>query len=187
MYTSLVCLALSAASVPGAAIPVAPSWRSDYTLALKEGQSSKRPLAIFVASGPEGWDKVSKDGGLDKEAKELLTTRYVCVYIDTSGEHGRRLADEFEITNGHGLVIGDSTGAKQAFWHAGKLSNDDLDRYLRKYADPDRVIAKTETLADARPAAAPVSRSISTSGYYAPPAYYQPSMRSFGGFGGCSS
>jgi hypothetical protein len=186
MYTSVVVLALSAWSAPIAAtIPVAPSWRSDYTLALKEGQSNKRPLAIFVASGPEGWDKVSKEGGLDKEAKELLLSRYVCVYIDTAGERGRRLADQLEMSNGQGLVIGDSTGEKQAFWHAGKLSNNDLDHYLHKYADADRVIAKTEMLADVRPAA-PV-REYARPTYYAPPAYYRPAMPSFGGFGGCSS
>jgi hypothetical protein len=187
MYTSVVLLALSAWTSPAVTIPVAPSWRSNYTVALKEGQSSKRPLAIFVGSGPAGWDTVSKEGGLDQEAQQLLSTRYVCVYIDTSREGGRRLADQFEMTNGRGLVIGDATGEKQAFWHAGKLSNENLAHYLRKYADPDRVIAKTETLARAEPAAEPAYRAAPAPAYYAPPSFYQPSMSSFGGFRGCSS
>jgi hypothetical protein len=174
MYTSLVLLALSACPAHTAAtIPVASTWRSDYSLALKEGQRTKRPLAIFVASGSEGWDKVSKDGGLDKEAKELLLSRYVCVYVDAGTESGRRLADEFEMPNRRGVVISDSTGQKQAFWHAGSLSNDDLDHYLRKYADPEQVVRKTETVSRGQPTAAPT--------YYSPPAYYPPMMQSIRG------
>src|SRR5947209_3861074 len=134
MYTSVVLLALSAWSAPtAAAIPVSPSWRSDYTLALKEGRSSKRPLAIFVASGQEGWDKLSREGSLDKEAKDLLLRSYVCVYLDNSSEHGRRMAEQLDLTGKSGLVIGDVTGEKQAFWHAGTLKNEDLSYYLSRY------------------------------------------------------
>lgn len=175
MYTSVALLALSGCFANAALIPVSPSWRSDYTLALKEGQSSKRPLAVFVAPGPDGWDKLSKDGGLDKEAKELLQTRYVCVYIDTTKEKGRRLAEEFEMPNGRGLVLSDSAGEKQAFWHAGMLGNDDLNHYLRKYADPERVVVKTETVPEHRHQAAPSYQPAPR------PVYYAPAVPSFGG------
>src|SRR5437879_12520810 len=99
MYTSVMLLALSAGLTPVATmIPAAPSWRSDYALAVKEGQRSKRPLAIFVGPGAEGWDKLSKDGGLDKEARELLRGHYVCVYLDSSKEHDRQVADQLELS-----------------------------------------------------------------------------------------
>jgi hypothetical protein len=174
MYTSVMLFALSGYFAPTTTlIPVAPSWRGDYGLAVKEGQTAKRPLAIFLASGPEGWDKLSKDGGLDREAKEVLLTRYVCVYIDTSKERGRHLAEDFELSNGRGLILSDSAGQKQAFWHDGSLSNEDLNHYLHKYADPDRVIVKTETVPQARPAPAPVYR----------PTFYPSFGPSFGG--GC--
>jgi hypothetical protein len=175
MYTSVMLFALSGCFAH-TAIPVAPAWQSDYTLALKEGQSSKRPLAIFVAAGPEGWDKLSKDGGLDKEAKELLLSRYVCVYIDSTKAKGRHLADEFEMPNGRGVVLSDGSGEKQAFWHAGTLSNDDLNHYLRKYADPERVVVKTETVPQPRPQAAPTPPA-----YYPPPTYYPSAVPSFRG------
>jgi hypothetical protein len=184
MYTSLLLFALSAGAVPTAEmIPVGPSWRNDYTLALKEGQSSKRPLAIVVGSGPEGWDKLGKDGGLDKDAKDLLHNRYVCVYLDTQNERHRRLAEQLELTKGPGLVIGDAGGEYQAFRHAGALDNDELVRYLRKYSDPERVVARTDTTPDARPTPAPVSRPAPPV-YYPPPRSFQPS---FGSFGGCST
>ncbi len=180
MYTSLVLFALSAGVVPTAElIPVAPSWRSDYTLALKEGQSSKRPLAIFVGSGPEGWDKVSKDGGLDKEARDLLHGQYVCVYLDTSKEHDRGLADQLELTGGPGLVIGDASGQYQAFRHAGALTNEDLNHYLHKYGDPERAVVRTETVPESRPA--PVYRPAPAPAYYPQQSFYP----SFGG--GCST
>jgi hypothetical protein len=174
MYTSVMCLALSAGFVPSAAmIPAAPSWRSDYSLAVKEGQRDKRPLAVFVGSGAEGWDRLSKDGGLDKEARELLRTHYVCVYLDSSKERDRRLADQLELSDGRGVVLSDVSGEKQAFWHAGTLSNEQLNHYLRKYSDPAQVVTRTEMVAQARPQAQPV--------YSPPPAYYAPAFRSFGG------
>ena len=177
MYTSLMFVALSAGLTPTAvSIPVGPSWRNDYTLALKEGQGKKRPLAIFVGSGPDGWDKLSKDGELDKGVKELLHDHYVCVYLDTTKDRGRRLAEQLELTGGGGLVISDAGGEYQAFRHAGSLNNEDLGRYLRKYADPDREVKRTETVAQARPQPAPA--------YYPQPAYYAPAM---GSFGGCRS
>jgi hypothetical protein len=184
MYTSLILFALSASTVPTAElIPVAPSWRNDYSLALKEGQSSKRPLAIVVGSGSEGWDKLGKDGGLDKDARDLLHNNYVCLYLDRNNERHRNLIEQLELSGGPALVIGDASGKYQAFRHEGAMSNEDLDRYLRKYSDPERLVAKTETTADAR-SAAPVSRPAAPV-HYPQPSYFQPSFRSFGG--GCST
>jgi hypothetical protein len=179
MYTSVMFLALSAGAVPSTMIPAAPTWRSDYSLAVKEGQRVKRPLAIFVSPGAEGWDKVIGDGRLDKEAKELLRGHYVCVYLDSTKQHDRQLADQLELSNGRGVVLSDSTGEKQAFWHAGTLTTEQLHHYLRKYADPQQVVTRTEIVAEARPQAAPT--------YYAPPpTYYRaPAFSSFGG--GCST
>jgi len=167
MYTSVMLLALSAGLAPTAElIPVAPTWRSDYSLALKEGRKSKRPLVIVAAAGPEGWDKVSREGGLDKEAKTLLHSRYVCVYLDTSKEYGRDLAGQLDLAAGRGIVIGDSTGTKQAFWHSGTLANENLTHYLRKYADPERIVVSTERVGEAPPTYSPPQY------YSAPPANY---------------
>ncbi len=192
MYTSLVLFALSAGTVPTAElIPVSPSWRSDYTLALKEGKSSKRPLAIVVGSGPEGWDKLSKDGELGKDVKDLLHSRYVCVYLDTTNERQRQLAGQLELGKGPGLVIGDADGQYQAFRHGGAMENEDLRRYLRKYSDPERIVTRTDTVADARPAPAPAVAPAPAPApvYYQPAPVYAPSFGgSFGGFSrGCST
>jgi hypothetical protein len=180
MYTSALLVALSAGLAPTAElIPVGPSWRSDYSLALKEARNSRRPLAIFVAAGPEAWDKLSKEGELDKEAKELLRSNYVCVYLDSTAVRGHQLAHELDLSNGRGLVIGDAAGEKQAFWHPGVLKNEDLNHYLRKYSDPDRVVVKTEMVAAAEPPPAPVYQQPAPI-YYSQPNYFR-------SFGGCST
>ena len=160
MYTSALFLALFA--VPSAAelVPVAPAWRSDYSIALKEGQKAKRPLAIFVGSGPEGWDKISQDGGLDKEARDILQRRYVCLYLDAANADSRSMIEKLELSNRTGLVIGDASGQAQAFRHSGTLRNEDINHYLRKYSDPEVVVVRTERVAEAPPSyrtAAPIA------------------------------
>jgi hypothetical protein len=145
MYTSTMLLALVGVVLPGEAIP-SPSlaWVTDYGLARRQCQTTKRPLAVFMAPGTDGWDKVSKDGGFDREVRDILETSYVCLHIDTSTAEGKRLAEQFEIQGGTGVVLSDSKGEKQAFWHAGRLDNESLGKYLRKYSDPDRLVLSTE-------------------------------------------
>jgi len=146
MYTSVALVALSSL-VQGAFIPERPSWQNDYGLAAREGRSKNKPLALVVGSGPAGWEKLSKNGGLGKTVKALLDSSYVCIYVDLSKPAGRELAEALEITESVGLVLSDHAGTKQAFWHEGELKPAELERYLRKYADPDHKTTTTDTKA----------------------------------------
>jgi hypothetical protein len=179
MYTSLVLLALSGSIAPVATDVESPRWLTDYATAWRQGAQEKKPLAVFVGSGPSGWDQVSREGKLGQGAKELLSAQYVCLYIDTSTQEGKRLAQAFDVPQGVGLVISDRSGANQAFHHQGDLKSEDLEYYLKRYADPNHIVRTTETNPPER-AAAPTSSS-----YYAPsvaPAFS--GFRGFGGFGG---
>jgi hypothetical protein len=147
MYTSVVLVALSSYLSQGAFIPERPAWESNYRLALKEGKIRNKPLALVIGSGPAGWEKLSKDGALGKTVKSVLESSYVCVYIDTSRPAGRELAEALEITEPVGLVLSNHAGSKQAFWHEGDLKPADLERFLRKYADPDHQTTTTDTKA----------------------------------------
>lgn len=151
MYTSLMLIALIGSSVPAETGSTSLAWVSDYQRACQESARMKRPLAVFLAAGEEGWGKVSKEGELGKDARTVLEQNYVSVFIDTSSEQGKRLAEQFDIPQGRGVVLSDVSGEKQAFWHAGSLSNQDLQYYLKKYADPERVVLATEMVAEARP------------------------------------
>lgn len=182
MYTSMVLVALSSFSVSAAEIGE-PTWK-EYVAARKLGQTEKKPLAVFVGSGKAGWNKLSQDGKLGKETKRLLANHYICAYVNTDEETGKRLAADLEFKDSPGIVISDHEAKVQAFRHDGELADDDLNRFLRRYADPERAVRTTETKGSERvsyypadngaPAAQPGSYPY-YGGYYAP---------SYGGFGG---
>ena len=160
MYTSLCLLALAIPVTPAVTTPERPTWMNDYDQARKEARQANKPLAVVLAPGSKGWDQLSKAGKLGKNVQKLLDSSYVCVYVDTNRD--QRLASSFEIGDGPGLVLSDRTGNLQAFRHEGDLSDEDLERQLRKFSDPERMVRATETASN---------ESIR---YYQPPAYSAP-------------
>jgi hypothetical protein len=158
------------------AIPEEPGWVRDYRKARQLGKEEEKPLAVFICSGKAGWEQVSKDGRLAPAVKRLLTNHYVCVYVNTDEEAGRRLATALEIPEGPGVVISSRSGDLQAFRHEGHLSNEALANHLQRFADPQREITATETNPPPRLRYyQPVQRFYPRMGGFAP---------SFGGFGG---
>jgi hypothetical protein len=186
MYTSLVFFALVGSFAPSAT-PDGPQWLRDYATARKQARTEKKPLAVVVGSGKTGWEKLSREGRLGKEVNNLLAENYVCVYVDAGQKAGERLASALELEDGLGIVLSDRTGELQAFRHEGDLANGDLARYLRRYADPDRVVDSTDSNPGSEQPAA-VSQPV-----YAPAGGYRSfypmggGFRSFGGGGrgGC--
>ncbi len=144
MYTSMLVLALSGFA-PAADASAGVTWHSDYGAAKKQAASANKPLAVFLGAGADGWRKMSREGALPEEARQLLASQYVCVHIDTATEKGKRLAAEFEMPEGLGIVISDRTGELQAFYHEGDFANADLVRYLKRYGDPTYVVRATES------------------------------------------
>ena len=122
-----------------------PSWETDYTSARELGSKGHKPLAVFVGSGKEGWNRISQEGKLGLEVKRLLAKDYICVYVDTNLQAGKQLAAVFEIPKGTGLVVSDHTGTYQAFHHQGDLPTEQLLQYLRRYADSKRIVRATES------------------------------------------
>jgi len=142
MYTSMLLLALTgtpAADADGLA------WQSDYSAAKKQAQTDKKPMAVFIGSGQDGYQKLSKDGKLGKVVEQILTNNYIPVYIDSTTPAGKKLAQDFELTSGSGLVLSDRGGEMMAFYNEGSLTRADMLRYLEKYADPNVVVRGTET------------------------------------------
>jgi hypothetical protein len=130
MYTSVGLLALASWLAP------APSWHTDYAAAQNKAIQEKRPLVVVVSSGQDGFDRLSQEGKINGEAGGLLAEHFVCAYLDLSNPQQARLAKLLAISSGQGIVISDRTGAVQAFHHDGKLSDDDLVRQLRHFANP---------------------------------------------------
>ncbi len=155
MVTSILMVALT--GLPGGIASSGPKWHTDYAIAQKQAESAKKPLAVFLAPGKRGYEKFARDSDQTAEIQEALASKYVCLHVDTAQAAGRRLAADFEMPSGLGIVISDRSGTAQAFRHEGDLANRDLARYLVKYADPNRVVTTTDSNpGDERPAASRV-------------------------------
>jgi hypothetical protein len=178
MYTSLTVFALCnfLAGIPaGISTRGSPSLLDDYHSALRRGRMEKKPLAVFIASGRKGYEKVCRDGKWTRRIKRVLAKNYVCVYVDTRKKFGQKWAEAFGVDKG--IIISDRTTKVQAFRHDGALTARTLERYLVRFADKDLVVRKTETY-DPEPVS------------YSPPpqpVFPQAAPISFGSFGrgGC--
>jgi hypothetical protein len=175
MYTYMAVVAL-AASVSSANLSRNPTWLDDYGTAQKHVASVKKPMAVFVGNGKEGWGNVVRDGGLDPAVNKLLAEKYVCVYVNTDTAEGRALAGKFEVAS-RGLIISDRKGTTQAYSLSGALTRAEIVETLTKYADQNDEARTTETVVreapPARPAYAPQ--------YYVPQYYPTPAYRIGGG------
>jgi len=164
MHTFMVVIALTS-SLSTANISSNPAWLTDYAAARQQVASVGKPMAVFVASGQEGWAKVVRDGDLSPTARKLLTEKYVCLYVNTDTTAGRTLAGAFQVAKG--LVISDRAGASQAYNLSGDLTGTELVQTLEKYAD--REVRATETVI--REAPVTVRPTVT---YQVQPAYYVP-------------
>ncbi|MGE3804006.1 MAG: hypothetical protein AB7K24_04960 [Gemmataceae bacterium] len=140
MFELLVALA----SI-GAALSEAQVWHSDYASAQEKAIQSHKPLAVVFGSGKHGWRKLSRDGDAEGQIARRFASEYVCLYVDISTESGSKLARSFQIHDDLGIVISNRKGDLQAFRHEGELSDAALNRYLKRFADPDLQVTTTLT------------------------------------------
>lgn len=172
MSSTFAILAFSG-FVAAASNPTNVAFQKEYSAARQLGREQAKPLAVFVSSGENGWEKICREpiGG---DVKKLLSDSYVCVYVDRGDEAGKRLAADFEFNNGPGLVISNRTGDLQAFRHQGDMTNEVLATQLRRFADSNLVVNQTETL------------NATRTSFYPPngQGYYQSYYPQYGNVGG---
>lgn len=157
MFASLWLVAL-VGILPISPVAGEPVWYRDYSIARQQGVTANKPLMVIIGSGQQGWNTLSKEGAWSKGVQHLLAESYICVYVDTEEEKGKQLATAFEVV-ASGLVISNRDSSIQVFRHEGSIGNDDLERFLDRYADPFFIARATETPLQER-----------TSFYYQPPA-----------------
>lgn len=160
MFTTSMT-AVAVASLLAGSIETAPKWQTDYRTAVAQAVDQRKPVAVFIGEGANGYAKLVTDGAISDKAENLLKTGYVCLYLDTTTESGKALAKSFNLTQG--IVISDRTGELQALRHGGKVAASDLNRYLEKFSEV-KTIVTTETNADA--AVVPASAAAPATGYY---------------------
>lgn len=135
MCTSLITLAI--ATFIGASvrtpIPVSGNWLNDYTAAQAKGRLEGKPLAVFVATGPTGYDKLTHEGSLGEAIRSTLARHYVCVYLDGNSTSAQGIIRALQIRS-QGIVISDLTGGYQVYHHSGTLSQSELASRLDEFA-----------------------------------------------------
>ena len=140
MYTSMLGLAVSA--LLGSATP---HFETEYREAKALAAREQKPLIIVLGAGETAWSGIVTDGGPDVEALKSMHDSYVCIYVDTETDKGHRLAADFEFHNTPACIISDKTGELQAYRHEGPVTAATFSAVLRQYADPNRVIARTDS------------------------------------------
>ena len=140
MYPTVLLLAfcLDSASI------ASPAWNRDYDAARRTAAATNKPLAVFIASGSDGWTNLCKEGELKPEVRRLLTQHYVCLYVDATAPAERELARSFEASSAPLLVLSDHSRAYQAYRHAGVLTNSSLAQLLQRYSSSEAFAAQQE-------------------------------------------
>lgn len=139
--TSLTALAVAGLLASNTTV-AGTTWQTDYAEALKVANSTRKPMAVFIAAG--GQDRLIEGGvALDAEAIKVLRDKFVPLHVDTNTEAGKRLASSFEMKVG--LVISDASGGVQALRHDGTVSSDTLKIYLSKFDGHETVSTTLST------------------------------------------
>ncbi len=177
MFSSILLFAFSGYVTQASIVVPPPSWNRDYSIALEKGVQVKKPVAIIVGSGLSGWQGISKNGEIAKEVHQLLDEDFVCVYVDSSTDSGKKMADALSVGSGPALIIGDRSGTNQAFRYRGALTSNQLEATLKRYAKVGSVASVTESSVPSTTTSSPApSRSY--------PSYVPPSSFSSGCIGG---
>jgi hypothetical protein len=127
---------LFALVVPSTLMP-SPSWHHNYGQALARAQAEKKPVAVFIGSGANGWKASCQEGELSLEVRRLLAHDYVCVYIDVEHPAQQSVARSFEAGQSPLVVLSTRNGAYQAYRHSGKFANAGLAQALQRHASED--------------------------------------------------
>jgi len=124
-----------------------PSWNRDYAQALVRAEAAKKPVAVFIGSGADGWIGVSEEGQLSLEVRRLLAEHYICVYLDASRSAEERVVRSFDAGQSPLVVLSSRNRAYQAYRHSGKIANASLAQVLQRHASQDTLEVYDELMA----------------------------------------
>jgi hypothetical protein len=111
-----------------------PTWNRDYYLAMNRAAAAKKPVAVFIGSGKEGWKTVADEGDLSRQVHRLLMDHYVCVYLDASQTQAKDLVRSFEAGARPLVVLSNHDLIHEAYRHPGTLANASLAQALERHA-----------------------------------------------------
>ena len=175
MFTTSLTATVVAGLFASGSIAGLPDWTESYGKAITQAGEKQKPVAVFLSPGEP--TKLTNGKGLGTEALKSLKTDYIAVRIDTTTEHGKKLADAFGVAQG--VVLSDRTGKQIALKHEGTLTPDELASYLSRFAGQKELVTTEVHSSASSPVYAP---------QYAQPQYqYQqprPVLNAIQNFGG---
>jgi hypothetical protein len=124
-------------------------WETDYNKAKQIALETHKPMVVVVGEGKDGWNKLSPETSFDGTIEKMLTKGFVCVYVDSSTNTGKALADALDVHTNTGLVISDKSTKLQAFSKEGTVSTVDLVNVIARYTEAATPVTTTETLTPA--------------------------------------
>jgi hypothetical protein len=116
---------------------LSPTWNLDYSRALRRAEAAKKPVAVFIASGSDGWKTICEEGNLSPEVRRLLADHYICLYIDASQPADQELLQSFEAGKKPLVVLSTRDRTYQAYRHSGTTASASLAQALRRHATED--------------------------------------------------
>jgi hypothetical protein len=145
MFSSVMLFAFTGYLTQTALVVTPVSWQEEYSTALDRAVREKKPVAIIVGTGFNGWQDISKSGDVNPESRRLFDSHFVCVYLDSSTESGKKMASALAVGSGPALVIGDRTGTNMAFRYKGALTQEQLASTLKRFSKVGDVATFTES------------------------------------------
>jgi hypothetical protein len=142
--TCLLALNLLTTSAPS------PAWNRDYALAMRQAETAKKPVAVFIASGSHRWKTFCEDSEPGPQVRRLLADHYVCVYVDAAQPSEKALARAFEAGDQPLLVLSSLNRSSQAYRHSGTLARATLAQVLEFHATQETVAPWQEEPAPCR-------------------------------------
>lgn len=136
MFTTSMTATVVAGLLTSGSLGGLPEWTDSYGKAITQAGVKQKPVAVFLSAGEP--TALTKGKGLGEAVMKSLKEKYIAVRIDTTTEHGKKMAAAFGVSEG--VVLSDRTGKQMALKHIGTLSPDELSSYLAKYADVKEVV-----------------------------------------------
>jgi hypothetical protein len=131
-----ICLLMVAAALSVEKAPPAPlKWHPNYTEALKVTKASAKPLLVVVddPAKPQSRSRLVQDKP-DKARTELLRNYELC-HVDARTEHGKRVAQAFDVSQFPFTAVIDKSGAGILYQKSGQLTNEECKVQLETYRE----------------------------------------------------
>src|SRR5258708_496162 len=68
--------------------------RKSYFEARDHGQKVNKPIAVFVGTGPNGFQQIVQDGSFSSELRKIIANEYIPVYLDADQAENQRLISD---------------------------------------------------------------------------------------------